>query len=366
MNWPRSIRFLYTVILLTGSTTYAQLQPQNTTIVWRGFEHEWTYNHRCNRLGDFVTCNDGKPQAGHISATGLGADSTYFNSYYTLVSSPDLSFKEGVSNIRIKTMEKQLAEGTYDVFVPCDDRLKNRDHYSTFLNGFTVRSERAPDKIQLLRLHVEDPVYVPADNQLKFTINYSFVFNCQSVECPQVTDKVDYELTVYYLIAAYDEANATVSQYFFSNSYIWTRKEDLGPGPEQKMACGVADPKFKKAFTGIKAMSLVLNEAHWLGGFNSSVLQTAYDTVTGCAQLEVDLLFKEWHEGMKKSEAAPGQSRFSAKRPGWAMQDINVAVVQIKNGNVNNGTRSGKMFWKGKTRRPGEETYESIIPISLE
>ena len=59
-------------------------------VIWMGFEHEWTYNHRLNRLGDYVS----QPEFDgfehpvkhyHTGATGLGWDEALFTSYYTVV-----------------------------------------------------------------------------------------------------------------------------------------------------------------------------------------------------------------------------------------------------------------------------------------
>src|SRR5690242_9683856 len=95
----------------------AQVQPYNKAFIWRGFSHQWTYNHRCNRIGDYVVYNNNKPITAHTSATGKGADSTYFTSYYSFVASQNVAFKEGKVTIQVNSKEKRLVEGNIDVSV---------------------------------------------------------------------------------------------------------------------------------------------------------------------------------------------------------------------------------------------------------
>jgi hypothetical protein len=342
----------------------AQLQPYNSAIIWRGFDHAWTYNHRCNRLGDFVTGNEGKPQTTHVSATGIGADSTYFNSYYTTVTTPDMVFKEGCAHIKIRSVEKELAEGSEVISIPCEEWLRKKS-YTSLLNGFALRSKGAPDKIQLMRLQVEDPIYIEGSNTLNLKINYSFVFNCQSAECPEFRKgKVSYDLDIYYLVAGFENTTAHAAEFFFSRSYAWNKKDDVNELPEQRDLCGVGNNKFEKAFAGIKSFSLVLNEAHWLCGWDNNISPASYDMAAGCADLSVDLLFKEWQPGMKKNSASPSQSQFSSKRSGWAALDAEVLFIQVRNAAINNGNQSGKMFWKGKKRSPDMQAVTTIaVPL---
>src|ERR1019366_7252669 len=100
--------FVVVTCLLCCFRVSAQLHPYNKAYIWRGFQHQWTYNHRCNRLGDYVQLNSGTPVSVHTSGTGSGSDSTYYKSYYTYVASPDVVFKEGEVNIKIKAKENHL------------------------------------------------------------------------------------------------------------------------------------------------------------------------------------------------------------------------------------------------------------------
>ena len=164
-------------LLITGSyfsllpAAHAGLPLPNKALIWRGFQHDWTYNHRCNRLGDFVQYNGGHPTATHTSATGLGTDSTVFSSYYSFVASPHVSFKEGKESIVIRTDENTPDEHSIFVSFPAPSWLKNKAHYTTFLNGFDLRSEAGANKIQHLKITIENAIYDLASDQIKFKIS---------------------------------------------------------------------------------------------------------------------------------------------------------------------------------------------------
>lgn len=358
----------YTVLafLFYTLTLSAQPKPYNQVIIWRGFEHKWSYNHRCNRIGDYVTYNQGSPTATHLSATGIGADSTWFRSYYTLINTPNIAFKEGCFKFRIQTKLKRLADSSFVISIPCDDWLQDKDRYATLLNGFDLRSENAADKIQLLKLSVEDAVYNKDSQQLTFKVNYSLVLDCQSVECPDFDRQVDYKLDIYYLIAGFNQADANATEKLFTLGFSWDKKADLNRPPEQEQLYGDLKSGFKHAAIGIRSFSVTLNEAHWLLQFNSNLRSFSYDPESARADIMVDLLFKEWQEGMKANSVSPKQSEFSSKRKGWTVMDMDVVLLQFKKGDVVNKDRSGTMFWRGRNQLPQKSEAESTQPISID
>lgn len=322
------------------------LQPYNKAYIWRGFQHQWTYNHRCARLGDYVQYNSGTPISVHASATGIGADSTYYSSYYTYLASPDVVFQEGDTMIRIHAREKQLIEKTVPVSIPAAAWMSGKTDYVTLLNGFDLRSDHAADKIQLLRFALEDGQYEPISHTINFTAKISIVLNCQSVECPEFSNLVEYDLDIHYLIIGLNKGDAAATSQYFTRSYSWDKKEELNELPEEKKITGDVFPVFPKATVGIKAFSFVLNEAHWMLAMNSALTPIAYNPATGNMRLSVDLLFKEWQEGMKESDAAPDKSKFSEKRKGWAVMDMDAVQLQFRSATIVYGQHSGHMFWR--------------------
>lgn len=351
------------LLVLFAYSGYAQLQPYNRALIWRGFQHSWTYNHRCNRIGDYVQYN-GKPVSVHTSATGLGPDSTYFTSHYTYVESTDAVFKEGKASIKIETKEKQLSEGTETVKIKVEEWMKCND-YVSLLNGFDLKSDAGSDKIQLLRLSVEDPEYLADSGMLILRIQYSFVFNCQSIECSG-KNNVSYTLDLYYLLIGLSDFGTKATEQFFPRSYSWDKKEELRDQPEEKIMSGVTMPIYDKAVVGIKAFSVVLNEAHWLLQWNNNVTPLEYSPATGKIRLSLDLLYKEWQEGMRGSQAAPQPSQFAAKRKGWALLDTDIVLLQLRYAEIRHLGRTGSMFWKGYNRTPDKNDAVNISEIALD
>lgn len=351
--------FTFFCIELSG-----QLQPYNKAILWRGYQHSWTYNHRCNRLGDYVQYNGGFPIAVHTSATGLGPDSTYFTSHYTYVESHDAVFKESCLTIKIETREKQLSEGFATIEVPVEDWMKNRSDYVSLFNGFDLKSDAGADKIQLLRLSIEDPELTADSNKMRLKVNYSFVFNCQSAECSS-KNVANYTLDIYYLIVGLNDFGTKATEQFFPRSYSWDKKEEVADRPEEKVMSGVSMPVYDKAVVGIKAFSVVLNEAHWLLQMNNNVTPLEYNPLNGKMRISLDLMYKEWQDGMRGSNAAPQSSQFSARRKGWVLLDSDILLLQLRTAEIRHLGRSGRMFWKGNNRpsNGADAVNVSLIPL---
>ena len=275
-------------------------------------------------------------------------------------------FKEGDTLIKIHTREKQLIEKTVVISVPAEDWLMGKTDYVTLLNGFDLRSDQAADKIRLLRFALEDGVYEPKMGTVKFLAKISIVLNCQSIECPEFNNQVVYELNIHYLIVGFNKGEAAATAQYFTRSYSWDKKEALNELPEEKKITGDIFPQFAEATVGIKSFSFVLNEAHWMLAMNNALLPIDYDPATGNMRLKVDLLFKEWQEGMRESYAAPEQSKFSAKRKGWVVMDIDAVLLQFRKAKIVYGQHSGKMFWRNTLGSPNGNGAKDIYDIQNE
>lgn len=94
MNLPLHIACISLLIFFCNLLIAQEIKPHNKAIIWRGMEHKWTYNHRINRMGNYVSFDGKKGYSLHSSATGLGSDSSFSKTYYTYVESPNLFFKE--------------------------------------------------------------------------------------------------------------------------------------------------------------------------------------------------------------------------------------------------------------------------------
>ena len=107
MNLPQRIIFISLLALSCPVLGAQEIQAYNKAIIWRGMEHTWTYNHRINRMGNYVSFDGEKGYSLHSSATGLGSDSSFSKTYYTYVESPYLFFKEVEVSVIIKGKEER-------------------------------------------------------------------------------------------------------------------------------------------------------------------------------------------------------------------------------------------------------------------
>lgn len=316
-------------------------------VLWRGFSHRWTYNHRINRLGDYVHMEDGAAQSVHTSASGFGQDSTYFESHYSLVKSPNVYFQEGFVELKLFGKEKQLLTKTIEVTIPASEALKNRHKYVTVLNGFDLNAIDRADKLHLLRMQVGEVHYAPEVDELRFQIQVALVVDCQSFECARFNQKTTYKMRLHYMIMAADEDNLSTSTTSFMQSYPWGRRNEFSPTSVRKIMRG-SRTEYKYATIGFKSLALSLNAEHWMLQYNANITPLVYNSGQGVLDFALDLYFKEWQHGMKRHSAKPKHSKFSSKRKGWCLLDAGIVLLQFKDAKIVHQKRQGTLFWEGK------------------
>ena len=326
--------------------TMAQ-QSSNCTAIWRGFEHSWTYNHRINRLGNYIMTDSSQSYSSHVSASGLGADSTTYTSHYSLVTSPNVQFYSGMKEIKLYGKEKQLLSKTIEVSIPAPEGMQNKEQYITLLNGFDLMAIERADKIQLFRVSVEDAQYAPAINEIRFLLKVALVVNCQSLECSRFNQKTTYNLKAHYQIAAGSSKDFEATPKMLTKHYPWGRKDEYHHTPEKDYMIGKRDTAFKTAAVGIKSMALTLNAAHWTVQYHNNVTPLAYGIDKSRLDFSTDLFFKEWQQGMKKQSAKPQHSTFSSKKKGWCVLDMGISLLQFKNAKVVHKKHSAALYWEG-------------------
>ena len=344
---------LLALFLLTISFAQAQSEANmQSAMLWRGFSHSWTYNHRINRLGNYVSSLSGSPISCHTAASGLGADSCFYTSYYSQIESPLVNFHEGVLKIKLYGKEKQLINKTVEVAIPATENMKNQEQYVTLLNGFDLRAIGQADKLQFLRFSIEDAYYAPAVNELRFKVNVSVVVNCQSFECSRFNQKTTYDLDIYYLIIAGEHNHLAATSHNITENYPWDRKIESTATPKQRTVNGDKEYLHANAAVGIKSLAVTLDEAHWLLQYHCNVTPLEYVPEFGKASISTDLFFQEWQQGMKQMSAMPQQSKFSSKKKGWCVLDSEIVLLQFRSAKVQHQKMDGSGFWEGKNASP--------------
>jgi hypothetical protein len=381
----------------------------DAAVVWRGFNHQWSYNHRINRLGNYI---ENTPfvqfpyaaTAVHTSATGVGGDVGLFDAHYSYVAMEQVAVQSGVVSIEFSGKEGDMHHITKHLLIDSKAILDPKQANCTVvLNGFDVLSGYKADKVSLFSLSVGEAAYLPAVNKIRFDLSASLEVRCQSFECSRFNQKFNYTIDVYYLIfsqktapianklplevlsnkpnittstLAPDSSHKPAAPYkglgiFYTSEqavrriYNWDKQEELDMLPERHIAKGINNNIYPEALLAFKSISLQLDRAHWLLDWHSSILPEEYDPESGTYQYSLDLLFKQWDEEMKHHSANPRISRFSSKRRGWAILEANVCLLQFSNAFVRHADTQGIVKWEGRNQSADANASVQRFPLSL-
>ncbi len=353
------IIFFVSLIPLNGQ----ELHPYNKALIWRGMEHKWTYNHRVNRLGNYVTMQD-TPKAIHLSATGLGSDSTFFTSHYTYVESPNAYFKEVSVSIQVNGKEGELLTKTQEVYIPIDPWMHDKQSYQALINGFEITSILKADQIQLFRFLVKEVEYSHESSEIKVKVDFNLVTNCRTIECPVFNNKTAYDLTIKLLIIAYDGDDVNLIDAYSSRNYVWDQKIQIENESQKVVTLGEKNGLFPVATVGIKGLGIILNEEHWLLEMNQYIIPNQYDAQSGILVSDANLKYVEWKKGMQQFAVAPFKAKFAKRRSGYALLDMNLAMIQFKQATIKQGKSSGTSFWGGWNQDASSHESKGIIDLS--
>lgn len=334
------------VVLLLNKATASSFA------VWQGFEHQWKYNHRLNRLGDYIaqsaeTKHEKKYFSSvHTGATGLGKDSATFKSYFSTIKTNDAIYFPGVEQFTLKGKQGQYYEHTRVIYVP-KSYLKNQNKYASILNGFDIVSNAGADKIQMLHIAIADAIPSNKKDTLILKIKIALVFNCTSFECNRFNKNFDYKITIRYLLLGASHHKMNVSTIPYHHTINWTKKEFLSPIAYQN-SC-VVNANFNSAFLAYQQISIILNTDHWFVSLANAITNVAYDKSKQKITYNTTSYFKQWEKDMQKAST---QSKFSSAKSGWGIIFGNMVLIELKQAIINNYIQDGCIFWNGKNKKP--------------
>lgn len=352
-----------TALSLWAQSSNSSLPDYNKALIWRGFQHQWTYNHRINRIGSLVYFQEQKGYCAHYSATGVGSDSTFATTHYTYLESPDIFFKETSIKILVNGQEGDLLTKSEKIYLELEDWLVGKDHYDVLVNGFDVKSMLKSDQIQLLRFLVEDPLYINETNQLQLTANFNLVTNCRTLECELFNNKTAYELTLHLLVLGYNEGAMEVRNSYTTRNYAWDTSIEVADLNKELTIMGQKD-QYPEACLGIKGLGLVLDEEHWLLQFNNYVHPIAYNPERGKMLSHINMKFVAWNKGMENFSVEPFKAEFAKRKGGFALLDINPALLQFKQAKIKHGSKKTSLYWRGRDKSSDAPEAQSLKDIS--
>jgi hypothetical protein len=312
------MRVLFTILLFFPTLICFSQIP-----VWQGFELNWTYNHRLNRLGSYVY----KDSVYTTAATGSGKDSASFNTHYLLIPQSGKQYSEFEILKRIEAKENEL------INIQIDTMIIASFHRSIFyLNGFDIIANNDADKLQMMDFSVkmikgnEDTTYL--------RINISLMFNCQSLECDWVNNDVDYDLHLYIGNISFPNEDyiSYVKGEMFNGNESWTRKINLPPNKLQ------GDPNTPQFITSMK---ISLDKAHWFSGIFAYV-----DNGNGTV-----MKFEQYKSKMKKNAYYKPHANFSKRSMGTANYQMD-GIALTHPGKLKRDPKEfkGSIIWKGNNR----------------
>ncbi|MDX2002372.1 MAG: hypothetical protein SFW35_08060 [Chitinophagales bacterium] len=347
--------------MVCASSSFAQdtLPPLANTscVLWRGFQQSWGYNHRLNRIGDYV---DNYPIENnclnvdlvHTAATGLGMDTCHIQSYFTYLQASNISTVAGEASFKLEGFKGVPIKVSEEVRIVVPPDFDPNTVVQVFINGFDIYSTSPAQKLQALSLKVSEALFLPDSRELAFTLSAEATLDCRSLECPKFNPVVDYQLHVNYLLVAGKELLATEKRY--TQAFLWDKKTELEPEPENDTIQGVGNQQYQAAVVGFQEFVLLLDNEHWMLDWRSFLDPVEYSAATGQYILQRNLLFKQWAEKMRKSSEKKYESVFAERRPGAAVFSGKLLMLQVKQGCTQNDTMEGSIRWMGKNLTPDQ------------
>lgn len=175
-------------------------RASRSAVIWQGFQHDWTYNHRLNRFGSYVLQAEAlpdtdRPVAVHTAASGTGGDSADFSEYVTWVQdAKGVAFQAGVAETVV-----ECQRGDPEPFVIRIDNLdlapelQHRDTLTVVINGFDVIATEHAEKLMTMDVEVSEPVAIADGTRVRFQIFGGLCFDCRSPECQLLPWRLEVE-----------------------------------------------------------------------------------------------------------------------------------------------------------------------------
>lgn len=324
-------------IPLVANITYPRdsFLTGNETVLWQGFYHDWNYNHRVNRLGDWIQSVDNsgnnlKAVLTHSGASGSGADILEYQTFFTYLKTQKARFFSSVVSTTVRGREATTSTKTFTVKGAWPKELKGLQQGIVVLNGFDlacsssnngkVMGSGKSDKLSQLFINV---------SQLKIE-NDSFAFDltimlgadCDSPEClnytPGDNEWFDYQFKIAYQVIAFGEgvhiAEKSLSQYYKWRKPFKTRP-DIDPNEifrQDKVLKNQQINGISGYNVGIPLISKIdITLPKGKGGLLRKRMETphllsldiaisnyTYNAANGNCTLDADLFFKNWKPNM--------------------------------------------------------------------
>ncbi|MEJ2050777.1 MAG: hypothetical protein P8Y60_13240, partial [Calditrichota bacterium] len=336
--------------------------------VWQGFEHNWTYNHRLNRLGDYIhiaSTNQNKFEVTdtHTAATGIGDDEATYLSYFTFFQVNGVEAIQEQVSFHFQNRQGNPSRQTAQISVPWD-KAPEKPRIIAVLNGYDLVTNRSAFKLQTLQISVSNPHYDPVNKQITCRVNATLNMRCRSIECRKFEPDYNYTLQVNVLLLRSGPVMHSVEGHY-QQIYNWDRKTEAQVRPVRDELVGTGNNTYPNAVLGFRALSILLNREHWFIDIASAIHPGQYDQRNGSYTFDLTLLFKAWKKGMRRHSADRLDSQFSFREKGSAVLLATVELIQLPAGCVQEKTIPGQISWRERRRNPRSAAAEQSIQTSF-
>lgn len=307
----------------------------NTTVFWQGFYHDWNYNHRVNRLGDWIQSVN-KTEEGlhavlsHSGAAGSGSDVLDYQTFFTYLKTQKAKFFSSIVSCTIRGREATTTTKIITVKGAWPKELKNYTQGTVVLNGFDLATSTrnngqvlgsgTADKLSELYINIEK-LKIENDS-FSFDLTVKLGADCDSPECinftPGDNEWFDYQLRVAYQVIAYNDgvhiASSNATQH-----YKWWKplksRPDIDPNEIFRNDKTLKDKKINGIDgynIGIPLMNQIdiviekgnggitrkRDETPHLLMLDMAITDFNYNASSGICVYNMDLFFKNWKPNM--------------------------------------------------------------------
>lgn len=174
-----------------------QCTAQNGPVyLWQGFQHHWGYNHRLNRLGDYLEASENQWTWTHTAASGSGADMGSFSSHAAKIDRPDLWWRSGEVEMELRGGEMEMVEERVKIRVPMEGQLEMP---TVVLNGFDLQSADGADADKLVALEMGVDSLRMEGGEMMAELYCKVQLSCRSPECERGDKAIHYRAQLHWL-----------------------------------------------------------------------------------------------------------------------------------------------------------------------
>lgn len=336
-------------------------------VIWQGFDHEWQYNHRANRLGSYVSPagNAGAEinqwTIGHTAASGSGPDTATFSDYYTTLAAAGIWVTTAEVRLDFDGRDTETLTETVTASIPLTDEMQDRDEYLAVLNGFDLVSDGDADKLIEFHLQIDSQPSDGSGGTADFNLTGRIKGDCSTPECGD--DRTKFSLDVHVLLLAGNRDSFTYSDVGTAgNNYNWIRSQNAadevhlnqdGTVPLTADRDDGFDGPNERATLGITGFEAIINKTggHPItrAGAAAHLLQLAIglrgiNEESDAVSAETMLFFKNWEQGMKYTNQPYSQG--ALKDEGNVSFELDAVVVEVADAlRYDETSRDGSIQW---------------------